>query len=134
GFETCWARQPARPKRNESRGERIRPSDLLRPRQARYQAALRPAKRRPEVLDLAALRNLTDGQVALAGEPIQKWQQTPQGASAMAQAVLLGGIELRQGATGRLIWQEKWIVAESVRAARCLRDASVHPALGPVDP
>src|SRR5712691_8678705 len=28
-----------------SRGERIRTSDLLRPRQARYQAALRPAKR-----------------------------------------------------------------------------------------
>src|SRR5438094_10251809 len=37
-----------------SRGERIRTSDLLRPRQARYQAALRPAKRPPEVLDLAA--------------------------------------------------------------------------------
>src|SRR6266404_6125878 len=29
-----------------SRGERIRTSDLLRPRQARYQAALRPAEKR----------------------------------------------------------------------------------------
>src|SRR6266849_318632 len=56
------------PIRCGSRGERIRTSDLLRPRQARYQAALRPAKRGPEVLDFRPVRN-TNARASLPRAP-----------------------------------------------------------------
>src|SRR6266478_9151504 len=56
------------PIRCGSRGERIRTSDLLRPRQARYQAALRPAKRGPEVLDFRPVRK-TNARASLPRAP-----------------------------------------------------------------
>src|SRR2546428_10790928 len=71
-----------------SRGERIRTSDLRRPRQARYQAALRPAKRGPEVLDLTARRN-SEG-----GWSEGRWRRSDVGGGCYAGCVDLGASQL----------------------------------------
>src|SRR2546423_11549234 len=88
-----------------SRGERIRTSDLLRPRQARYQAALRPAKRRPEVLDPPAPRKLTGRQISLANQAIQERAKPFERPAAVAQAVFLCRIKLSQRASRHLARQ-----------------------------
>src|SRR4051812_2008327 len=55
----------------EDRGERIRTSDLLRPRQARYQAALRPARSDGGVYSIPVTRASGGPQVTARAPPLR---------------------------------------------------------------
>src|SRR4051812_39478665 len=115
----------------EDRGERIRISDLLRPRQARYQAALRPARS-----DGGVYRDFLPARKAPRStrEGFERRAQPVEGAPAVAQAVLLERGKLGERPPGRLHRKEEWVVAETVRSPRSGGDASVDSALGAEDP
>src|SRR5437870_10012391 len=70
--------------------------------------------------------------VAFALQTKEHGAETLQCAAAVAEAVLLGRLELGQGAPGRLVGQEERVVAEPVRAPRSIGDAAVQTALGAV--
>ena len=90
---------------SKSRGGRIRTGDLLRPRQARYQAALRPGtfcrgSGRPAVPEERGFLAFMAALVKAGGERLERRAQAAKGGAPVRDGVLLLWRELGHGPPG----------------------------------
>src|SRR5438045_2372929 len=71
--------------------------------------------------------------IRAASQRLEHRAQPFEGASAVAQAVLVGRAQLRERSARRLDGHEERVVAEAVRSPGSQSDAAVHAALGAED-
>ena len=96
----------------DGRGEKIRTSDPLRPRQVRYQAALRPVNQPAAILHWVRIKSRFKRQI---NQPRQCLSKLLQRFTAMTDRRFSFAVNLAEGfAKGRIV--EQRIVAEAINA------------------